>query len=545
MTDYLESFFSDENQEDLTCKPCQLKTPFTEEEISKAARSLKNNKSPGIDELSAEYLKYAPTEVHRHIANLLNATAETGAYPKELKQGILTPLEKPGKKRGPTTNLRPIILLSVLRKILVICLIRRCWDNLSTQIPLDQSAYQQGRSTTEQVAAVKLLAEKAITSSNYHIYLLLLDMSKAFDNVNRKLLLQDLQQVIDRDELHLLQILITDVTLRIKIGKELGPEFTTKKGIAQGDCLSAVLFIYYLAKTLNPDKQLDHNYTRKPELTCTDELKDHNYYVKTPYYFEIEPKYADDITWITTAKHKINLVKETIPETLQARDLEVNKTKTEEYEISRDSDDQWKSCKILGSLLDTEKDINRRKILTIDAYKKLQNIFESRKVSIELKVRTFNAYLSSVFLYNSELWSLNKKLQQKVDAFQRSLLRRLLGYRWPKVITNKELYDRTKSTPWSEAIDKRRLNWLGHLMRLHPQTPVRQALAEALRHTKKPQGRPQTCWLTVIKEDLAVIGINLDFKKPSTETIDYLENLTRDRDKWRLLVHHIVTQRRR
>ena len=105
------------------------------------------------------------------IATLLNTIARTGKYPAEIKSGIPTPLPKPGKKQGPPANLRPIILLSVIRKILAICLIRRCWDRLSTRVPLAQSAYQSGRSTTEQVSAIKVLAEKAITSSTYNIYL--------------------------------------------------------------------------------------------------------------------------------------------------------------------------------------------------------------------------------------------------------------------------------------------------------------------------------------------------------------------------------------
>jgi len=44
--------------------------------------------------------------------------AETGDSPDELTQGLLSPLQKPGKPRGPTGNLRPIILLSIIRKIL-------------------------------------------------------------------------------------------------------------------------------------------------------------------------------------------------------------------------------------------------------------------------------------------------------------------------------------------------------------------------------------------------------------------------------------------
>ena len=94
-----------------------------------------------------------------------------------------------------------IILISIIRQILAICLIRRCWDRLSTRIPIAQSAYQSGRSTTEQAFAIKMLVEKAITSSTYNniIYLLLLDMSKAFDTVCRNKLLKDLQEVLEPD----------------------------------------------------------------------------------------------------------------------------------------------------------------------------------------------------------------------------------------------------------------------------------------------------------------------------------------------------------
>ena len=107
-------------------------------------------------------------------------------------------------------------------------------------MPLAQSAYQSGRSTTEQVFAIKVVAEKAITSSTYNIYLLLLDMSKAFDTVCRSKLLTDLQKVLEPDEMHMMAVLIGDVVLTVKVGKELGEQIKTDVGIAQDDCLSAV-----------------------------------------------------------------------------------------------------------------------------------------------------------------------------------------------------------------------------------------------------------------------------------------------------------------
>ena len=236
-----------------------------------------------------------------------------------------------------------------------------------------------------------MLAEKAITSSTYNIYLLLLDMSKTFDTVCRNKLLIDLQEELEPDDFHMMAMLISDVVLTVKVGKELGEQFKTEVGIAQGDCLSAVLFIFYLTKSLTRNREcIEHNYASVEQCVniLPEECKDHDYFRKTETknYFEIDPKYADDITWATTAKQRITYIKETTPSTLA-----------------------WKKCKLLGSLLDTEKDINRRKILAIDAFKTLNTIFDSRKISNAVKIRTFNAYVASVFLYNSELWTLAKK----------------------------------------------------------------------------------------------------------------------------------------
>ena len=112
---------------------------------------------------------------------------------------------------------------------------------MSSRIPKTQAAYQRGRSTTEQVLALKILIEKAITSTDYNLYILLLDMSKAFDTVNRKLLLQELQKVLQPDEIHLISILTNRPNLAVTIDGEKGESFETYVGICQGDCLSAVL----------------------------------------------------------------------------------------------------------------------------------------------------------------------------------------------------------------------------------------------------------------------------------------------------------------
>ena len=76
--------------------------------------------------------------------------------------GILRPLQKQGKAKGPTKNLRPILLLSTIRKSLTLLILDRIWDRLKKHIPFKKAAYQPRRRTTGNVHALKLLAEKAI-----------------------------------------------------------------------------------------------------------------------------------------------------------------------------------------------------------------------------------------------------------------------------------------------------------------------------------------------------------------------------------------------
>ena len=45
-----------------------------------------------------ELIKHAKKEIHKEIADIFNKIANTGKIPLEIKTGILTPLQKPGKK---------------------------------------------------------------------------------------------------------------------------------------------------------------------------------------------------------------------------------------------------------------------------------------------------------------------------------------------------------------------------------------------------------------------------------------------------------------
>ena len=114
-----------------------------------------------------------------------------------------------------------------------------------------------------------------------------------------------------------------------------------------------------------------------------------------------------------------------LPSILSEEGLYINKSKTEKYHIRKCSDTKWKSCKYLGSLIGTEEDIKRRKGLTHDNYHALESILKSKLVSEPVRIRIFRAYFESIFLYNSELWTLMNTLERSIDSFHRNYSEKL------------------------------------------------------------------------------------------------------------------------
>ena len=74
-------------------------------------------------------------------------------------------------------------------------------------------------------------------------------MSKAFDRIQRNTLTEDLKNVLNQDELHLIRILL-DVKIAAQCGNYKNRFFNTDPGTPLGDCASASEFTFYLAKSL-------------------------------------------------------------------------------------------------------------------------------------------------------------------------------------------------------------------------------------------------------------------------------------------------------
>lgn len=223
----------------------------------RAVKCLKNGRSVGADGIANELLKYIihedNLELGHHIASPLNQIFVDGKSFEEIGEGLLIPLHKPNKPKGPVKNLRPVVLLNAIRKVLAIIVLKRIefWSN--DFIPRSQSAFRKGHSTADIFFAKRLLTGMVL-NKDLNISILGIDLSRAFDTIDRKTLLEIIrpQETVEGgDDLsRLVHILLLNTAFKVRISGKRGIEFQTTIGSPQGDSLSPVLFNFYYEAAL-------------------------------------------------------------------------------------------------------------------------------------------------------------------------------------------------------------------------------------------------------------------------------------------------------
>jgi hypothetical protein len=143
-----------------------------------------------------------------------------------------------------------------------------------------------------------------------------------------------------------------------------------------------------------------------------------------------------------------------------------------------------------------------------------------------------------VLLYNCGTWSLSEALAEKLDCFQRKMLRRVLNVKWSDKVTNEQLYQRSDATPISIQVVDARWRLFGHTLRLDKDTPARMAMAYYFNEDHPGRKGNRTTIASVLSNDyMAATGLSIKSLKEYSSMVEYAQ----DRDKWRELVDNVVT----
>ena len=469
--------------------------------------------------LPAEFLKCSAELISHTIANIFNDALQHHEL-LDIGKGVLILVQKPGKPTGPLTSLRPIVLLSVLRKTLSLIVLSRIAPKVDEYLSSSQSGFRKGRSTADVVFGYRWLCAKA-QRHRVTVEFLGIDLSRAFDTIRRDKLLDTLQTFVDESELRMIRFLLADTSLQPRLSTGDCLAFATTIGTPQGDSLSPVLFTVYLEAALRDLRS--RLPTRPPEDAA----------------LPLDVEYADDTDFISTSRSFLDDIERIAPPCLAEWSLTINGSKTERTSISRHADrieEEWRMTRKLGSLLGEAEDVARRKQLANVAFRKLMTVwFRRAHISLQLRLRLYASFVIPVLTYNMGTWGLTQADLVRIDTYHRRHLRQIIGVHWPNRISNVALYHRCQCRPISESIVTARWRLFGHVLRLPRDAPAQRAIDHYFADTEAAafRGRPRTSLPTTLCSDLRRIGRTL--RQPTD--IEALRALSRE--QWRQMERDI------
>ena len=160
------------------------------DEIFNMILALDPSKSSPSFACTIKFFKMAATEISPVLSSLFNLCIKEGTFPECLKLAEIIPVFKAGSK-SDVHNYRPISLLSPISKLFEKCLHKRISSFLKSNNSLYafQFGFRDNSSTENAVAQIydKLLEE---LNNKKVICSIFVDMRKAFDTVNHRILVQ-------------------------------------------------------------------------------------------------------------------------------------------------------------------------------------------------------------------------------------------------------------------------------------------------------------------------------------------------------------------
>ena len=160
-------------------------------------------------------------------------------------------------------------------------------------------------------------------------------------------------------------------------------------------------------------------------------------------------------------------------------------------------------------------EILRRIGLASNIFGRLANIWKRTGLSLQTKIRLYNALVISVLLYGSETWTLLKADERRLEAFHMNCQRRILGIRWFHSVTNASVTSQTGQEGSAIRICRKRLSiyflvTCGDYRERHQPTPHYYAwlwiLVQAVNRTSGRSGSaneddPAEVWVQQIEDD--------------------------------------------
>ena len=218
--------------------------PTDANEIISLIKWMKPKKSSGPDNISPCLLKQLSRQISYPLTILINKSLAEGVFPQALKTAKVIPIYK-SKEKNLLNNHRPISLLSTISKIYEKIVHKRLYSFFNPMFYNRQFGFRNKHSTIQAIMEMNSDVLESLDNKQKTIATFL-DLSKAFDTIDHKILLTKLKHYgIRGNPLNWFKSYLNQRTQYVSYKNNCSSKTTVTYGIPQGSVLGPLLFIIY------------------------------------------------------------------------------------------------------------------------------------------------------------------------------------------------------------------------------------------------------------------------------------------------------------
>ena len=514
---------------------------------------LKARKAAGESGILPELVRRAGPAFSTALIQLFHQIWQDEVVPKDWVDAFIVPIPKKGNLES-CDNWRGIALLEVVGKLLARLIQNRLRMLAEDILPESQCGFRQNRGCTDMIFSVRQSVENLYEHREKGFFIFI-DLRKAYDSVPRSALWKVLAKAgIPAKLITIIRSFHEGMLAVVVTQSGTTNPIDVNNGLRQGCSLSPLLFNIYMWAVFSCWLQrlegvngigLNLRYKLDGRLHFRRSRRDLLLWLT-------DCQFADDSALVASTRGAAQLALDTFSAVASSFGLTVSTSKTKFMVMGIGVspadrqplvlDGQSIVCvpdfRYLGSIIHsdgrTQSDVDARIAAASRAFGSLlRPVFRDSWLTQHTKRLVYNACVVALLLYGSECWTPLRAESRRLNTFHHQCVRTVLGVsrkeQWDTHLTNVQLLHRWGDTlDMQEKVVARRLEWLGHVMRMEDERLPKCLLFSSLERTRPACG-PRKRWRDCVVSDLRARGV----------ADSWVEIATTSRTDWRQVIENV------